>query len=897
MKPREKLSLAQTRRVVLAAQGFAEPRSARVDRRHVRRVFNRVGVVQIDSVNVLVRSHYLPLFSRLGPYPRALLETTAYGRRHRELFEYWGHEASFLPLRLHPLLRWRMERARRGEGTWGRVAQIVAEKPALVASVRAAIVERGPLGASDFEGARNRGPWWGWSDTKAALEYLFWSGEITTARRRNFERLYDLTERVLSPDIVASPTPSEADAQRELLRIAIRACGVATESDLRDYFRLSLADARARLRELLEAGEIVPVAVEGWNATAYVGAELAIPRGIAASALLSPFDSLVWERGRTRRLFGFDYRIEIYVPAQRRIHGYYVLPFLCRERLCARVDLKSDRERKRLLVRNVHFEEGATADEAIALRAELAELAAWLELESVDDAVLRRAFAVRFTSGPAGSILAGRGDAVETVLEFDVEETGADGVERHAMLTVDHVTEFVRANRERYLDELKVWIACPSVSADPGRHGEVRRSAETVVARMSAAGLTETAVLETDGLPIAYGSWLHAPGAPTVLIYGHHDVQPEDPLGLWESPPFEGTVREGKLFGRGSVDDKGQVLMHLAALEAHLRVNGKLPINVKVVVEGEEEIGSPSFEAFLAREKERLACDVVVVSDTAVFAEDVPSLTVSLRGLVHWDVTVHGPASDLHSGSYGGAVVNPIEALARMIATLRDDDGRIAVPGFYDGVRELAASERVELESLPFDAAHEARVLGVEALMGGERDRSPLERMWFRPTLELNGIYGGYQGPGGKTIVPSFAHAKISARLVADQDPAHVRRVVREHLERVAPPGVRVEMTEDGDTRAVSTSREHPAVVAAARAMERGFGKPPVFIGSGGTIGPVSSFDRILHLPQVLIGVGLPDDAIHAPNEKFDLAQFYGGIETMTYLYDELARVLEAVPR
>jgi acetylornithine deacetylase/succinyl-diaminopimelate desuccinylase-like protein len=461
------------------------------------------------------------------------------------------------------------------------------------------------------------------------------------------------------------------------------------------------------------------------------------------------------------------------------------------------------------------------------------------------------------------------------------------------MLTTSETIDFIRSNRERYLEELKTWIACPSVSADPARHADVRRSAEAVVARMRAAGLTVAEVLETDGLPVAYGSWLHAPdGAPTVLIYGHHDVQPEDPLDLWTSPPFEGTVRDGKIYGRGSVDDKGQVLMHLAALEAHLRTRGSLPVNVKVVVEGEEEIGSPSFEAFLAREKDRLACDVVVVSDTAVFAEDVPSLTVSLRGLVHWEIAVHGPSSDLHSGYFGGLVVNPIEALARMLATLRDAAGRIAVPGFYDGVSELGPVERAELASLPFDAAGEARALGVGALDGGERERPALERMWLRPTLELNGIWGGYQGPGGKTIVPSYAKAKLSARLVGKQDPAHVKRVVREALERAAPAGVRVEIHADGDVRAVTTSRDHPAVAAAARAMERGFGKPPVFIGTGGTIGPVSSFDRILHLPQVLIGVGLPDDAIHAPNEKFDLAQFYGGIETMAYLYDELAEAL-----
>jgi acetylornithine deacetylase/succinyl-diaminopimelate desuccinylase-like protein len=455
---------------------------------------------------------------------------------------------------------------------------------------------------------------------------------------------------------------------------------------------------------------------------------------------------------------------------------------------------------------------------------------------------------------------------------------------------------FIRANRERYLSELTAWIACPSISADPAYAADVRASAETAAARMRAAGLSGE-VLETDGHPVAYGAWLGAPGAPTILIYGHHDVQPADPLALWTTPPFEASVRDGKIYGRGSVDDKGQVLMHLAAIEAHLRLTGTLPINVKVVVEGEEEIGSPNFEAFLARERERLSCDVVVVSDTAVFAEDVPSLTVSLRGLVHWELTVHGPAGDLHSGYYGGVVRNPLEALAQILASLKDPAGRVAVAGFYDGVRELTAAERADYAQLPFDAAREAAALGVPELTG-ESGFAPLERMWRRPTLEINGMYGGYQGPGGKTIVPSFARAKISARLVPAQEPEHVKRVVTEHLRRAAPSGVRVEIEAHGDVRAVETSRDHPAVAAAARAMERGFGKPPVFIGTGGTIGPVSSFDRILGLPQVLIGVGLPDDAIHAPNEKFDLGQFYGGIETMAYLYDELAAALpQGAPR
>jgi acetylornithine deacetylase/succinyl-diaminopimelate desuccinylase-like protein len=455
------------------------------------------------------------------------------------------------------------------------------------------------------------------------------------------------------------------------------------------------------------------------------------------------------------------------------------------------------------------------------------------------------------------------------------------------------VVGWVRDHRDRFLDELKLWIAVPSVSADPAHHPDVRRSAEAVVARMKVAGLTEAEVLETDGLPVAYGSWLHAKGGPTILIYGHHDVQPADPEALWTTPPFTGTVREGKIFGRGAVDDKGQVLMHLAAIEAHMTVNKRLPLNIKVVIEGEEEIGSPNFESFLARNRERLACDVAVISDTAVFAEDVPSLTTSLRGLVHWEITVHGPASDLHSGYYGGVVKNPLEALAQILAALKDQHGRVAVPGFYDGVRELSHAERADIASLPFDPAKEASALGVPELVG-ESARLPLERMWMRPTLEINGMYGGYQGPGSKTIIPSFARAKLSARLVPHQEPEAVKRAVTTFIKRIAPRGVRVEIEAHGDVRAVETSRTHPAVAAAARAMEAGFGKPPVFIGTGGTIGPVSSFDRILHLPQVLIGVGLPDDAIHAPNEKFDLGQFYGGIETMTYLYDELARALRA---
>ena len=449
------------------------------------------------------------------------------------------------------------------------------------------------------------------------------------------------------------------------------------------------------------------------------------------------------------------------------------------------------------------------------------------------------------------------------------------------------LAQYCDAHEHAYLDELKRWIALPSISADPTHRDDVRRCCERLVARMKEIGL-DASVLETDGNPLAYGEWLKAPGKPTVLIYGHYDVQPVDPIELWESPPFEGTVRDGKIFGRGAVDDKGQVLMHLAAIEAHMKTRGALPINVKIVVEGEEEIGSPNFEAALAHYRDRFDADVAVISDTAVYAEDVPSLTTSVRGLVHWEVTVQGPTADTHSGYYGGILRNPIEALAIIIAELKDADGRVAVPGFYDGVADLEVAALSELRALPFDEAREAAQLGVPEL-AGERGRLPLERMWFRPTLECNGIWGGYQGPGSKTIVPSWAKAKISARLVGAQEPSRVREAVAAYIKKIAPTGVRVTVDHGGDTRPVVLAREHPAVGAASRAMKAGFGKEPVYIGTGGSIGPVASFDRILKLPQVMIGVGLPDDQIHAPNEKFNLSQFFGGIKTMAALYDELA--------
>ena len=382
MARRVRLSADEARRLALASQGFAEPRDpGSAPGWGIRRMFGHVGLVQIDSVNVLERAHYLPAFSRLGRYPKAALDDAAY-RAPRRLFEYWGHEASLLPVGIHPLLRWRMERA--STDAWGGMQRIQEERPELIEDVLAQVRDEGPIAASQLaeERPRRAGPWWDWSDSKRAIEWLFWSGQVTSARRRNFERLYDLPERVLPPKVLAAATPSIEEAQRRLVLVAARALGVAAERDLRDYFRFDLADIRARVGELVEAGELIAVEVEGWGrerGLLWKGAR--IPRGVDARALLGPFDSLLWERSRVERIFGVRFRLEIYVPRAKRVHGYYVLPFLLGDRLVARVDLKADRAAGVLLAHAVHLEEGAPPQTAEALHEELALLAGWLGLE------------------------------------------------------------------------------------------------------------------------------------------------------------------------------------------------------------------------------------------------------------------------------------------------------------------------------------------------------------------------------------------------------------------------------------------------------------------------------------------------------------------------------------
>ena len=381
----DSLSLSQARRIALAAQGFAQPRpTGRIDRRHLRGVLGRVGLLQLDSVNVAVRAHYMPLFSRLGPYPMAAIDEFAY--RHGELFEYWGHEASLLPLELHPLFRWRMARAASGE-MWPGLATIADRRPDFVARVLDEVVARGPVRTADVEeGPRvRRGTMWDWSDAKKALEWLFWSGKIAVAERVNFERRYDVPERVLPAEVLAAPTPSEDEAHRELLVLSARHHGMGTARDLADYYRLSLQRCRPRLRELVEEGRLVQVAVESWDEPAYLHPDAALPRWVRARALLSPFDPVVWERARIQRLFDFYYRIEIYVPKEKRVWGYYVFPFLLGDRLVGRVDLKSDRAAGVLRVRGAWAEDHADPVEtAEALAIELGQMAQWQGLDAVD---------------------------------------------------------------------------------------------------------------------------------------------------------------------------------------------------------------------------------------------------------------------------------------------------------------------------------------------------------------------------------------------------------------------------------------------------------------------------------------------------------------------------------
>ena len=454
---------------------------------------------------------------------------------------------------------------------------------------------------------------------------------------------------------------------------------------------------------------------------------------------------------------------------------------------------------------------------------------------------------------------------------------------------MNEIIDFINANRDRYVDELKRYLAIPSISALPDHAGDVRACAEWTAAEMKRIGLEHVRLIETPGNPVVCGDWLHAEGAPTILFYGHYDVQPVDPLDLWESPPFEAAVRQGEIYARGAADDKGQVFMHCKAVEACLRRAGRLPVNVRFVIEGEEEIGSVHLDAFVRERRDELAADVVVISDSPMFDRGVPSICYGLRGLAYLQIDLRGSRSDLHSGSFGGAVANPAFVLAQVLSRMKDRGGRVTAPGFYDDVRPLRAGERAEFARLPFNERRYRNELGAPKLFG-ERGYTTLERLWARPTFEVNGLLSGFTGDGAKTVIPAVAMAKVSMRLVPDQDPGRVADLFEAHLRKVTPPTVELTVTRMHGGRPWMTEFDNPFVQAAGRAVERGFGRRPVFNREGGSIPVVATFQEVLGLPAVLFGVGLPDENAHAPNEKLDLGNFHNGIVASAVLYDEIGK-------
>jgi acetylornithine deacetylase/succinyl-diaminopimelate desuccinylase-like protein len=458
---------------------------------------------------------------------------------------------------------------------------------------------------------------------------------------------------------------------------------------------------------------------------------------------------------------------------------------------------------------------------------------------------------------------------------------------------VDNVVDYVNVNRDRYLDELKAFLAIPSISALPAHAADVKRCAEWTADEMRRIGLRNVRLISTPGNPVVYGDWLDAPGAPTILFYGHYDVQPVDPLNLWESPPFEATIRDGEIYARGSADDKGQVFMHFKAVEAHLKQTGKLPVNIKFILEGEEEVGSVNLDEFVRAHKHELKADVVVISDSPMFDRGVPSICYGLRGLVYFQLDLRGSSTDLHSGSFGGAVANPGFVLSQMVAQMKDRGGRIKIPGFYDDVVPLKDAEREAWSRLPFNEKKYRKDFGIPRLFG-ETDYTTLERTWARPTIEVNGMLSGFTGEGAKTVLPAVAMAKISMRLVPNQNPDKIADLFEAYVKKIAPKTVELKITRMHGGKPWMTSFDNPFVQAAGRAIERGFGKAPVFTREGGSIPVVSTFQEELGVPSVLFGVGLPDENAHAPNEKLDLTNFHNGIIASAILYDEIAHIAVA---
>jgi acetylornithine deacetylase/succinyl-diaminopimelate desuccinylase-like protein len=457
---------------------------------------------------------------------------------------------------------------------------------------------------------------------------------------------------------------------------------------------------------------------------------------------------------------------------------------------------------------------------------------------------------------------------------------------------MDRIVQFIDSNKNRYIEELKEFLRFPSISTNAENESDVAACAGYIKQQFENIGMHNAKVYPTGGHPVVYAERLDAgKEKPTILIYGHYDVQPVDPIELWTTPPFEPDVRGDNIYARGSADDKGQVLIHLKAIEAHLKLNDKLPVNVKMIVEGEEEIGSEHLEDFIKQHKDLLKADAVVISDTAMYDHNVPAIGYGLRGLCYMQVEVTGPNRDLHSGSYGGTVENPINALANIIAQLKDSKGRILIEGFYDDVRSIGGMEKKELAKLPFDDRSFKQGLGVDELFG-EEGYSTLERMWARPTLDCNGIWGGFTGEGAKTVLPSRAYAKISMRLVPDQEPEKIAKLFDDYVRKITPNTVKIKVKGLHHGKPAITPIDSKWIKAAFNALKQAFGKDPVFIRTGGSIPVVETFQVQLNAPVVLLGFGLPDENSHSPDEHMDLNNFHRGIITSSIFYNELANLV-----
>ncbi|MGW5211534.1 dipeptidase [Streptomyces sp. NPDC004051] len=462
---------------------------------------------------------------------------------------------------------------------------------------------------------------------------------------------------------------------------------------------------------------------------------------------------------------------------------------------------------------------------------------------------------------------------------------------------VSAVRTYIERHRAAFLADLVEWLRIPSVSAQPDHAPDVRRSADWLAAELTGTGFPTVEVWPTPGAPAVYAEWpSDDPGAPTVLVYGHHDVQPAAREDGWHSEPFEPVVRDNRLYARGAADDKGQVFLHTLGVRAHLATTGRTTpaVHLKLLIEGEEESGSPHFRALVEQHADRLAADAVIVSDTGMWSADTPTVCTGMRGLAECEIRLHGPDQDIHSGSFGGAVPNPATAVARLVAALHDEHARVAIPGFYDGVVELTDRERELFAELPFDEREWLRTAKSHGTHG-ESGFSTLERIWARPTAEVNGIGGGYQGPGSKTIIPSSAMVKLSFRLVAGQDPDHIEKAVRDWTAGQIPEGIRCEITFRPATRPCLTPLDHPALESVARAMGRAFGKPVRFTREGGS-GPAADLQDVLGAPVLFLGISIPSDGWHAPDEKVELDLLLKGVETTAHLWGDLAEHWRPVP-